>query len=158
MHIDESLWVALGFFLFILLVWKKAKSSFETLLDERTKNITSQLQEAQKLREEAEAELGKIQSLKSETEKEVQTIILNAKASAERIKNNANEKIQETMKRREKQAIEKINASRDSLIFEIREKIANLTTRVSKEIILNKLDKKKSKELVDNSIKKISSL
>ena len=83
MYINESLWVALGFIVFVILIWKKTKTYIENILDEKIKKISFDLSEAQKIREEAEAELDEINKLKSDTEKEIKLILSNAKSSAD---------------------------------------------------------------------------
>ena len=156
MYINESLWVALGFIVFVILIWKKTKTYLENILDEKIKKISFDLSEAQKIREEAEAELDEINKLKSDTEKEIKLILSNAKSSAERIKNETNEKIKILLQRKEQQAAEKINASQDALISEMRHTIASLTTQLSEEMIIKKIDKNKSIELINNSLKNIN--
>ncbi|MEC7189603.1 MAG: ATP synthase F0 subunit B, partial [Pseudomonadota bacterium] len=53
MHFDEAMWVALGFVLFVALVWKKAGAALAETLDTRSAKIKSELDEARKLHEEA---------------------------------------------------------------------------------------------------------
>ena len=156
MYINESLWVALGFIVFVILIWKKMKTYIENILDEKIKKISFDLSEAQKIREEAEAELDEINKFKSDSEKEIKLILSNAKSSAERIKNETNEKIKILLQRKEQQAAEKINASQDALISEMRHTIASLTTQLSEEMIIKKIDKNKSIELINNSLKNIN--
>ena len=84
MHFDESMWVALGFVLFVILVWKKAGAALSETLDSRSAAIKAELDEARKLHEEAKAELVALKGLKSEAEREAKTIVTNAKAAAER--------------------------------------------------------------------------
>ena len=51
MHFDEAMWVALGFGLFVVLVWKKAGVALAETLDTRSAKIKSELDEARKLHE-----------------------------------------------------------------------------------------------------------
>ena len=64
MHFDEAMWVALGFVLFVALVWKKAGAALAETLDTRSAKIKSELDEARKLHEEAKFELDSLKSLK----------------------------------------------------------------------------------------------
>ena len=79
MHFDEAMWVALGFVLFVLLVWKKAGAALAETLDTRSAKIKSELDEALKLYEEAKSELDSLKGLKRDAEKEAKTIVANAK-------------------------------------------------------------------------------
>ena len=58
--VPESIWVAVGFLIFIALVWRKMTPTVASILDERSAKISDELQEAANLREEALAELKKI--------------------------------------------------------------------------------------------------
>ena len=57
MYFDESAWVALGFVIFIAIIWRKVGSALANLLDSRAQKIRDELSEAENLRNEAEAEL-----------------------------------------------------------------------------------------------------
>ena len=63
MYFDESAWVALGFIVFIAIIWRKAGSALANLLDNRAQKIRDELSEAENLRNEAEAELKKFKAL-----------------------------------------------------------------------------------------------
>ena len=57
MYFDEGAWVALGFAIFVILVWKKAGSALREMLDARADKIRTELSEAEALRKEAKAQL-----------------------------------------------------------------------------------------------------
>ena len=59
----ESVWVAVGFAIFVILVWRKAGSALSTMLDARSEKIRTELDEARALREEALDELHQFQRL-----------------------------------------------------------------------------------------------
>ena len=42
----ESVWVAVGFIVFIALVWRKVSTALGSMLDERSEKISSELKEA----------------------------------------------------------------------------------------------------------------
>ena len=158
MHFDEAMWVALGFVLFIVLVWKKAGAALAEALDTRSAKIKSELDEARKLHEEAKSELDSLKGLKRDAEKEAKTIVANAKAAANRIRETAAQKAVETVARREAQAAAKIQASEDALINELRAKAASLSVDAARELIAEKMDEDASLKLVETSVKQIASL
>ncbi len=49
----ESVWVAVGFVVFVALVWRKVGAALGTMLDERSQKISDELEEAATLRDEA---------------------------------------------------------------------------------------------------------
>ena len=158
MHFDEAMWVALGFLLFVVLVWKKAGATLAETLDTRSAKIKSELDEARKLHEEAKSELDSLKGLKRDAEKEAKTIVANAKAAANRIRETAAQKAVETVARREAQAAAKIQASETALVNELRAKAASLAVDAARELIAEKMDEDASLKLIETSVKQIASL
>ena len=79
--LNESAFVAIGFALFVILVWRKAGAAISTMLDDRTNKIKAELDEAQSLRDEAAAELAKYcQRLAREAADEAKMILQMLKA------------------------------------------------------------------------------
>ena len=158
MHFDESMWVALGFVLFVVLVWKKAGAALAETLDTRSAKIKFELDEARKLHEEAKSELDSLKGLKRDAEKEAKTIVANAKAAANRIRETAAQKAVETVARREAQAAAKIQASEAALVNELRAKAASLAVDAARELIAEKIDEDASLKLIETSVKQIAYL
>ena len=158
MHFDEAMWVALGFALFVILVWKKAGAAIAETLDTRSAKIKFELDEARKLHEEAKAELDSLKGLKSEAEKEAKTIVENAKVAAGRIRETAAQKAEENVARREAQAAAKIRASEAALVNELRAKAASLAVEAARELIVERMDEKTSLKLVEASVEQIASV
>ena len=158
MHFDEAMWVALGFALFVILVWKKAGAALAQTLDTRSAKIKFELDEARKLHEEAKAELDSLKGLKSEAEKEAKTIVENAKVAAGRIRETAAQKAEENVARREAQAAAKILASEAALVNELRAKAAGLAVDAARELIAERMDEETSLRLVEASVEQIAAV
>ena len=155
--INESTFVAVGFTLFVILVWRKAGSAIGAMLDDRTAKIEAELNEAAALREEAAAELKKFQRLAREAADEAKTILSNAEATAERITQNAEEKANAAIARREKQAAMKIEAAEAAVIADLRAQSAALAIQAAKQVMTDKLDADASLALIEDSVKQIDS-
>lgn len=155
--INESTFVAVGFTLFVILVWRKAGSAIGAMLDDRTAKIEAELNEAAALREEAAAELNKFQRLAREAADEAKTILANAEATAERITQNAEEKANAAIARREKQAAMKIEAAEAAVIADLRAQSAALAIQAAKQVMTEKLDADASLALIEDSVKQIDS-
>jgi len=154
----ESVWVAVGFVVFVVLVWKKVGAALGSMLDERSQKIKADLDEARALREAALEELHQFQRLHREAAEEAKAILKTAEATAERIRENAEKAASETVKRREIQAKAKIEAAETAMINELRERAARLAIATAGEIISTKLDGKASLELVDKAAAEIEKL
>ena len=156
MQLDEGAWVALGFAIFVILVWKKAGAALREMLDARSDKIRNELEEAEALRKEAKAQLDSFKGMRKEAEEEAKNIIANANLAAKRIRENAAAKAEENIARREAQAAEKIKASETAMVGEIKAKTAHLAAQAARQIITDKLDEKTALQLIDQSVKQIS--
>ena len=156
MQLDEGAWVALGFAIFVILVWKKAGVALREMLDARSDKIRTELEEAEALRKEAKAQLDSFKGMKKEAEEEAKNIIANANLAAKRIRENAAAKAEENIARREAQSAEKIKASEAAMVGEIKAKTAHLAAQAARQIITDKLDEKTALQLIDQSVEQIA--
>ena len=156
MYFDESAWVAIGFALFIMLIWKKAGAALVGMLDGRSDKISAELNEAKQLREDAARELEKFEGMKKEAEAEAKTIISNALTAADRIREDAESRAKDTIARREAQATAKIKAAEASLITELRGTAASLAVNAARDLMISSLDEKASLQLVEQSVSQIA--
>lgn len=154
----ESVWVAVGFVVFVALVWRKAGAALGDMLDERSAKIQADLDEARALRDEALTELKNYQRLHREATDEAETIIKAAEVSAKRIRQTAENKAAAAIKRREQQADAKIKATEASMVAELRDRAAILAIATATEIISSKLDDKNSLALIDTATAEIEKL
>ena len=156
MYFDESAWVALGFIIFIALVWKKAGLAISDLLDKRVLKIKNDLEEAESLRIEAEKELKKFKSMQKEAINDAKRIVADAQVAADRILSAANEKANESIKRREAQAEAKIAAAEAAVISELRTKAAGIAISASKDILSSELNGELNSSIIDDSVSQIT--
>ena len=154
----ESVWVAIGFIVFVALVWRKVGAALGSMLDERSEKISRDLKEAAALRAEALQELQTYQRLHREAAAEAKIILQSAETTAQRIRETAEKKSIAAVKRREQQASAKIKAAETAMVIELRERAAALTIATATEIIVSKLDEKASLKLVENAVLEIEKL
>ena len=147
----ESVWVAVGFVVFIALVWRKVGAALSGMLDERSAKISADLDEARALRDEALTELKNYQRLHREAADQAKQIVKAAEVTAERIRETAEKKAVAAVKRREQQADAKIKAAEASMLAELRDRAASLAVATASEIISSKLDNETSLALVDKA-------
>ena len=156
--INEGVWVAISFVVFVGLVWKKAGSALSIMFDRRAEEIKTTLDEAKSLREDAQAELKKYQRMNREAADEAEKITANALAAADQIRINAEAAAEATIKRKEDQATANIKAIEAEVISELRGRAAELATTAAAELIKDKLDKDTSAKLIKSDIEKMKKL
>ena len=155
MGLSQTAWVLIAFILFFVLVGKKLWSALTTSLDKRKKMIENELNEAKKLREEAQAELNASLKKQKEINKQVLDIINDAKSTAKQIEADALKKSDIIIKRKEEQAKQKINNAQIEALNNIKNISAELSVKSAKIYIQNELDSKIQKALYSDSKQKL---
>ena len=155
MGLSQTAWVLIAFVLFFVLVGKKLWSALTTNLDQRKKMIENELNEAKKLREEAQAELNASLKKQKEINKQVLDIINDAKSTAKQIEADALKKSDIIIKRKEEQARQKINNAQVDALNNIKNISAELSVKSAKVYIQNELDSKIQKALYSDSKQKL---
>ena len=156
-HIFENphTWVYLGFFLFAALVGPKLWKALAQLLDRRSLKIKSDLDEAQKLKDEAQALLAEYQRKQRDAMREAEEIISNAKALAQRQIKDAGKKLEENLARREKASLEKIAQAEATALAEVRREAVDVATAAAAQVIRSQIDGPRGSALIDQAIAEV---
>ena len=129
-------WVALGFILFIaLLAYLGVHRKVTDSLDQRQARIKGELDEARRLKEEAQALLAEFQRKGREAEKEAEAIIAGAKAEAERITAEAKTRMEDFISRRTKMAETKITQAEAQALADVRSAAADAAVAAAEKIL-----------------------
>src|SRR3989440_9172520 len=109
MFAEPEFWVAVAFFIFVgILVYVGVPKMLLNALDDRGKRVQAELDEARRLKEEAQKLLAEYQAKQRQADEEAVAIIVGAKAEAERIAVESKAKMEEFIARRTKMAEAKI--------------------------------------------------
>ena len=118
---DPTLWVAVGFVIFVATVlWLKVAKKITDALDGRADAIRKSIDEAASLREEAQQLLAEYQRKQRDAVKETEEMVAHAREEAARLAKEGAKKLEETLKRRELLAVEKIAQAEADAIREVR--------------------------------------
>lgn len=151
LHTPEF-WVAVGFIVLFLLIGKKAWGAIKTGLDERAARISTSLDEATRLREEAQHLLAEYQRKQRDTAKEIDDLLAAARAEAERATVNAKEALEASVKRREQLAIDKIEQAQADALQAVRNTAVDVAIAATRKLLDDKLGTAAASGLVDNAI------
>lgn len=155
---NTSFWLLVGLVILILLVvWQKIPGKIAGMLDERSRRIANELEEARKLHEDAQALFAEYQRKQKNAMVEAEEIIAHAKAEAERITAHAREELETTMARRRALAETKIAQAEANAIRDVRVIATELAIKASRRILKDRLqgpdaDSVASGRLVENAI------
>lgn len=135
MTITPELSVAIAFVIFVILVVWKGMAKITAGLDKRADDIRRQLDEAQNLREEAQAALAGYQRQQRDALAEAEEIIAHAREEAERLKVQAEATLAATLKRREEQAVDRIAQAEAKALQDVRNQAVDLAIGVTAKLI-----------------------
>ena len=154
----DATWVAIGFILFILLlVYFKVPGQITKILDNRADKIRTELDEAKKLREEAQSMLADFQKKNKEAEKNAKVLIDEAKKLAKNYEKEAKSKFDENMERRKKLLDEKLKRAEVEALNQIKNDITDIVfDAIDKSLSNNNINKKDSDRIIDSGIKEIT--
>lgn len=151
---DSNFWVLLSSAIFAVIVWKKGRQPILGLLDSRTARIKKELDEAERLRIEAQDLLSESQKKHRDAIQTAQKIIDNAQQTAKRLEEESQMKLEDSLKRREEQLLERISRAEAAAVQELRDQAADIASRAA-EILLEDALNKKGGKLVDEAIAEI---
>ena len=140
---DTNFWVLVSTAIFIFIAYKKGRKPILDMLDSRTAKIKSELEEAERLRIEA-------QDLLSECQKKHRDAIQTAQTT-KRLEEESQTKLEENLKRREEQLLDRISRAEAAAVQELRDQAADIASRTA-EILLEEALTKKGGKLVDDAI------
>lgn len=158
-YLNATTVVSFAMLVFIaVLIWKKVPALLGKALDGQIAGIRSQLDEAAKLRAEAEALKAEYQKKLAGAEKEAEALRARAEDEAANMVAEAKTATANLVKRRQKMAEDKIAAAERAAIADIRAKAVTAATSAAAALIAGNHDAKADKAMVDGAIKGLSSL
>ena len=144
MNIDATFWVAVSFVLFFgLLIYFKIPQKVNEILNQLISNIKNEIEESEKLRNEAKILLDNSQTKLDSANKETGKIIDQAKKDSERLVIEINEKFHNSAETKKKLAQIKINQMKDAALKEIKDNSIKIAVDSVKKIISTSVDKNK---------------
>ena len=144
MTIDATFWVAISFVLFIgLLVYFKIPQKVNEMLNQLIVNIKNEIDESEKLRNEAKNLLDKSQKKLDSANSEALKITDQAKKDSENLVIEINEKFHKSAEIKKKLAEVKINQMKETALKEIKDNSIKIAVDSVKKIISTSVDKNK---------------
>lgn len=151
---DPTFWVAVGTALFIaVVIWQRVPQMVAKMLDDRAAAIKTELDEAKRLRAEAEVLLNEYRAKTANAAQEAQAIVDAAKVSAERMAADARAQLAVQIERRAKVAEQKIAQAEAEAIAEVRAVATAVATAAAGTVIGKQMTESKGDALIDGAIR-----
>ncbi len=153
MIIDATFWVAVSFLIFvILLIYFKIPTKVKDTLDENINQIKKQVDESEKLKEEAKNKLAEYERKMVGSKSEIQKLIRSANETAEKNIIKSNEIFHQQMEIKKKNTEEKIKQLKIQANKDVKNAAINIAFESIEKLMLNSLDKSKLDKIFNQSI------
>ena len=153
MIIDSAFWVAVSFFIFLgVLIYFKIPQKIKSLLTENILNIKNQINEAEKLKEEAKNILIEHEKKISDSKSEVNKMIAKANEESEKNVIKKNEEFHNIMENRKKSTEERIKQLKSQALKDIKNASVKIAIESVEKLLKNSLDKSKLDKIYISSI------
>ena len=152
------IWTLISFFILLILLRKVAYPQILKAMKNREETIKQQLEEAQKIKKEAEVFLEDYKRQLAEARSEAQKVINEGKELGENMRKEIIQKAQEESNHIVKRAQEEIELQKQKAILELQEKIADLSIMAASKVINKSLNPEDHRRLVEEYISKVGEL
>ncbi len=153
MSFDATFWVAVSFVLFVgVLLYFKVPQKIFTTLDESINKIKKDVEEAEKLKEEAKNILSDYESRLDKSKVEIDLMIKNAQKESETNIIKINDQFHKIFENRKKMAEEKIKQMKLQATKDIKNYSVEVAIIALEKIIKNSIDKKKLDKIYVSSV------
>ena len=149
---NPETWILVSFVIFIGLVSKKAYTVITLSLDSRATRINEELEQATRLREEAQALLAQYERQQRGLSEETDAMLVRARRDSEILVESGTARLNQQLMQREKQALQNIAHSEAQVMNEVRAVASNVAMAAAAQLISENLDKPQAETLINDSI------
>jgi len=150
---DATFWALVALILFfVVIAYFKVPATITRSLDERAARIRNDLEEARRLREEAQQLLQDYQRRRAEAEREAADITAAAQREAARLVEEARARSQEYVTRRTALAEQKIGQAERDAIAEVKAAAVDIAVQAARKIIGERADGESNARLFQNAL------
>jgi F-type H+-transporting ATPase subunit b len=150
---DAEFWTGLALLVFVgLMVALGVHKAAAKALDSKAAKIQAELDEARKLREEAQGLFASLKTQREQTEKLAAEMLANAKAEAKRLEAEAKDKLEEQIRRRQELAERRISNAEAQAAAEVKAAAAELAAQMAEGVLAQRLEGAKSDPLIDAAV------
>lgn len=151
---NPTFWVGVAFVILLgFMIRAKVPAMITKALDDRAAAIKAELDEAKRLREEAEKLLADYKRKRTEAESEAKAIIDNAKREAEALAAETRRGLKEGLERRTKVAEDKIARAEAQAVSEVRSTAVDVAMAAAEKLLAEKSGGAAGAPLIDQAIR-----
>ena len=152
-YATPEFWVLVAFVMLIGAVCRPAFRAVTAALDDRAERIQRQIDEATRLREEAQDLLASYQRQQADAAQEAEEMLARAREEAERLKERSAAELERTLERRRQQAEDRIRQAEAKAVDEVRRLAVDIAVEATRTVLADSTTGEKANALIDDAIK-----
>lgn len=154
--IEAEFWVGVGLVVFLAIALWKGRRPLLGLLDAKAVKVRSDLDEAARLRAEAEVLLTTIRAERAEAERRSAQMLADTEAEARRMEADAREKLEEQIARRAQQAERRIQLAEAQAAQDVKAAAAALAAQTAETVLAARVAAGQPDPLIDRGIAQVA--
>lgn len=155
-YMNAEIWVMVSFFIFLgILGYLGVHKAMGKALDDRAERIKKELDDAKRLRDDAQALLAEYQKKAREAETEAKSIIDQARRDAANMADEARKSLEDTLARRTRLAEEKIARAEAQALADVKSSAVDAAVKAAEKIVQKRASGDAGNSLIDQSIKSL---
>lgn len=157
---EQSLiiWLTVTFVVLLVLLRKFAYGPILDTLDKRSQHIQDALDQAEKLKTDADTMFAEYSKQLENAKKEANKIVEQGKKISEQIKQEMVEKAKEQSSNLIRQAENEIENKKEEALKELRQNVAMLSVSVAEKVLKKSIDEKEHRRLLEDSMEEVGRL
>lgn len=153
----EIVWGAISFTILFVLLAKFAYPGIKKGMQARTERIRDNLDEAERVRTEAQTILEDYQRQLADARNEANRIIEEARQTADQLRRDLMQRAESEVNELKQRTQDDINAARDRTMGELREQVAGLAIELAEKVVESSLDRDTNMRLIERYIDQVGS-
>jgi F-type H+-transporting ATPase subunit b len=149
---ESEFWVLVAGVVFVALVFRPMNRALTGGLDARAGRIRAELDEARRLREDAEKLVAEYRAKEAESKAEAAGIVARAQEEAERIAAQSARDLELGLERRQRMAEERIAQAEAKALDEVRGVAIDVAIAAARDVITAAIDGRRGSALLDEAI------
>ena len=157
MFVDPQFWVAIAFIIFLAVIFNPIRKILGTALNSKIQDIKNSIEEAENIKDETQNTLSDLKKRQNDVQIEIENIHKEAKEKIKMLELQAEEKLKEKIDKRNLLATAKVEQMTKDANAVIQRNISQTAIEAALTILKKKLDQDEKQNLINRSIKELSS-
>lgn len=155
---NAEAWVFVGLIIFLAIVFFVAKAHVKVIsaLDAKKDSIQSDLDEAARIRAEAQRLLESLQAERVDAERQAREMLASAQAQAKQFEGETKAKLEESLARRQQISERKIASAEQQAVGEVKAAAADLAVQMAEQVLVARNAGSKTDPLIDRGIAQLA--